>query len=87
VLFDAGLADPRGGDYREVEIFDHSWFTGPLVAGSRHLDNGTKTVRTHAWLFPGEFAVCWDGLVYRVRRKGTVVDLEKDVQTILSAQP
>ena len=44
VLFDAGLADPRGGDYREIEIVD--------------LNNGKKTVQTHGWLFPGEFAVC-----------------------------
>lgn len=73
VLFDAGLADPGGGDYREVEIFD--------------LKNGKKTVQTHAWVFPGEFAVCWNGLVYRVRSKGPVAGLDKDVQTILSAEP
>jgi hypothetical protein len=72
-LFDAGLADPRGGDYREVEIFA--------------LNNGKKTVQTHAWVFPGEFAVCWNGLVYRVRGKSAAADLEKDVQAILSAQP
>src|SRR5579859_35119 len=63
VLFDAGLGDPRGGVYREVEIFD--------------LNNGKATVQTHAWLFLGDFAVCWNGLVYRVRRKGPVAELEK----------
>ncbi|MGD0619194.1 MAG: hypothetical protein ABSB67_16225, partial [Bryobacteraceae bacterium] len=73
VLFDAGLGDPRSGVYREVEIFD--------------LNNGKNTVQTRAWLFPGEFAVCWNGLVYRVRSAGAAANLEKDVQTILSARP
>jgi hypothetical protein len=73
VLFDAGLADPRGGVYRQVEILDRV--------------NGKTTVQTHAWLFPGDFAVCWNGLVYRVRSAGAGADLDRDVQTILSARP
>jgi len=72
-LFAAGLADPRGGVYRKVEIFN--------------LHNDQDTVQTHAWLFPGETAVCWNGLVYRVKSAGAVADLETDVQTVLSAKP
>lgn len=72
-LFDAGLADPRGGDYREVEIVARS--------------NGKETIQTHAWVFHDGFAVCWNGLVYRVRRESAAANLERDVQTILSARP
>lgn len=70
-LFQAGLADPRGGVYRNVEIFG----------------SGKNTIQTHAWVFPGEFAVCWNGLVYRVKSVGAPANLEQDVQTILSAKP
>ena len=44
-------------------------------------------VLTHAWVFPGEFAVCWNGLVYRVKSVGAVADLEADVQAIVSTKP
>jgi hypothetical protein len=71
ILFDAGLADPRGGEYREVGI---------ATPG-----NGNRLLQTHAWLFPGEFAVCWDGLVYRADSKGAAADLEKDIGTVLSS--
>jgi hypothetical protein len=72
-LFAAGLAHPRGGAYRNVEIFN--------------LHDGQNTVHTRAWLFPGDFAVCWNGLVYRVETAGSVADLAADVQTILTAKP
>lgn len=72
-LFAAGLANPRGGVYRNVEIFN--------------LRNGQNTVQTHAWVFPGEFAVCWNGLVYRVKSVGAAADLEADMRTILSSRP
>jgi hypothetical protein len=59
--------------YREVEI---------LI---RH--NGKDTVKTHAWVFPGEYAVCWNGLVYRVRTAGAPADIKQDVSTILASRP
>jgi hypothetical protein len=72
-LFDAGLADPRGGTYREVEIF------------APNRDKGT--LETHAWVFPGGYAVCWNGLVYHVKAAGLPADLDRDVRAILASQP
>ncbi len=58
-LFDDGMADPRGGDYREIEIA-----TGNVWNG----DDGLTP--THGWVFGSDaaqrFAVCWKGLVYPV---------------------
>ncbi len=73
LLFDAGLADPRGGEYREVEIFN------------RH--NEKNTMQTHAWVFPGDFAVSWDGLVYRVKASGARANLDQDIRAIVAANP
>src|SRR5262249_26924255 len=53
-LFEVGLADPRGGSYRDVEIV------------FRHGEK--ETLETHAWVFSDEYAVCWDGLVYTVHK-------------------
>lgn len=64
-LFDAGLADPRGGEYRRVEV------SRPSASGG--------TVTLNGWSFPGGFAVGWDGLVHRVVRAGERVDLSADV--------
>lgn len=72
-LFDAGLADPRGGAYREVEI--------EAKRGSE------DTIQTHAWVFAGGFAVCWNGLVYNVKSTGSESDLDRDVRTITAAHP
>lgn len=72
-MFAAGLADPRGGSYREVDL--------PVPVGDK------KTLETHAWVFPGGYAVCWDGLVYRVKTVGPPADLDRDVHTIVSAHP
>jgi hypothetical protein len=72
-LFNAGFADPRGGVYRKVEVFSH------------HFDQ--RITQTHAWVFPGDFAVCWNGMVYRVKTAGDAADLEADVQAILATKP
>jgi hypothetical protein len=65
MLFDAGLADPRGGEYREIEI------------KIRYGDSSFIT--THGWYFKQGFAVCWDGLAHRVVRAGGKADLDQDV--------
>jgi hypothetical protein len=71
-LFNDGLADPRGCDYREIGV----------VAGTSWGDY--KVVKTHGWLLPSpdpqHFAVCWSGLVYPVVSVGPPADLSKDVQ-------
>ena len=65
LLFQAGVADPRGGEYREIEL-----------AGSG--------ARTHGWVFEGNYAVCWNGLVYRVRSIGQPADLARDARAVVS---
>jgi hypothetical protein len=63
LLFDAGLADPRGGEYREIEL------NIPAAESSDRL-------QTHDWVFSEQYAVCWNGLVYRVLTVGPSVDLD-----------
>jgi hypothetical protein len=71
-LFDAGMADPRGCECREVEVG-----TGSVWSG----DGGV--VSTHGWLLPGRgtqrFAVCWNGLVYPVVSVGSNASVTADV--------
>ena len=71
-LFDQGLADPRGCEYREIEV----------VAGS--VSGGGSVVKTHGWVLPRvslrqqDFAVCWNGLVYPVLKVGVPADFRAD---------
>src|SRR5262249_30058708 len=52
-LFEQGLADPRHGEYREIEVVGEvGWRTG-------------QPLKTHGWLLPVKevnqrFAVCWN---------------------------
>src|SRR5205085_7914954 len=77
-LFAAGMADPRGGEYRAVEIG-----TGNVWSG----DGGR--LRTHAWVLPADagikqrFAIGWNGLVYPVVSVGDRADLAGDIRAIL----
>lgn len=70
-LFDAGLADPRGGVYREIQLEGFSKGAG----------------QTHGWVFAERYAVCWNGLVYRVQSVGAKADLERDVRLIAGTNP
>ena len=71
-LFAQGMADPRGCEYRVIEVG-----TGNVWSG----DGGI--VETHGWVLPGggaqKFAVAWNGLVYPVVSVGTNADLEADM--------
>jgi hypothetical protein len=78
-LFDEGLADPRGLDYREIEVT-----TGNVWGGS-----GAVT-KTHGWVLPGpagarRFAVTWNGLVYPVQLVGATADVSTDVRAAVHA--
>ncbi|BCM88441.1 hypothetical protein IAD21_00272 [Abditibacteriota bacterium] len=71
-LFAQGLADPRGLEYREIE-----------VAVGEPWNGGGLPFKTHGWLLPtgskgGQFAVAWNGLIYPVVRVGSRADLHKD---------
>lgn len=76
-LFAQGVADPRGGEYRNIEVVVGNCWTG---------DGGM--VKTHGWCFApasGEkqrFAVCWNGLVYPVVSIGDKADLPADVAAL-----
>ena len=69
-LFEQGMADPRGCEYREVEIGD-----GTIV----------KTRGFVLPERPGEagrFVVSWDGVIYPAFSVGAAADLDKDVRTL-----
>ena len=79
-LFDLGLPDPRGCDYREFET----------ITGSRW-DSGS-TNKAHGWILPAQpsqkerFAIGWNGLVYPAIRIGARADLKQDVNALLKAE-
>jgi hypothetical protein len=77
LLFEQGLADPRGCRYREIEVG-----TGSVWSG----DGGVA--KTHGWVLPGQsepqFAICWNGLIYPTVSVGTNADLVADVMMALT---
>jgi hypothetical protein len=76
-LFRQGLADPRGLEYRDVEIR-----AGDVWSG------GGAPVRTGAWVLPGTaplFAVAWNGLVYPIVSVGAKRDLQTEVTAMVRA--
>jgi len=73
LLFDAGMADPRGGEYREIELDRKAL---------RWRSNSSR-----GWYFEGGFAVGWDGMVHRVKRVGEKLDLWSDVAARVPAVP
>jgi hypothetical protein len=76
-LFAQGLGDPRGCEYREVEI----------VTGS--VWGGDGVVKTRAWVLPTptgatqRFGVAWNGLVYPLVTAGGAVDVGDDVDALI----
>jgi len=77
-LFAQGLADPRGGEYRQVEV----------VTGSVWGSVAVEPV--HAWVLPvapgvvQRFAVGLNGLVYPMLKVGPPVDLHAEVRAIIA---
>jgi hypothetical protein len=73
-LFNDGMADPRGCEYREIEVITGAWSS----------DGGG--LKTHGWVMPAQgnqtFAVCWNGLVYPVISEGAPADLHKDMEQL-----
>lgn len=74
-LFQAGMADPRGCEYREVKVAVGNCWNG-----------GGGVIATHGWVLPAvadakkRHAVCWNGLVYPVSSVGDKADLAADVR-------
>lgn len=81
-LFRQGLADPRGGEYREITVQGETRWRGEV-----------KPTQVHGWVLPrvpGEartFAVCWNGAVYPLVSTGGPVDLKADVAAQVRAGP
>ena len=87
-LFTAGMADPRGCTYSEINIHIGSVWSG---------DAGI--VKTHGWVMsaqgleippsvgkpPATYAVCWNGLVYPVESVGPKADLKADITALIKA--
>ncbi|MBC7805232.1 MAG: hypothetical protein H7145_03685, partial [Akkermansiaceae bacterium] len=79
-LFAQGLADPMGGEYREITVRVGSVW------------GGESDVKTHGWVLPervGEAArraVCPNGLIYTVRAVGKNVRVRDDVAKYLQSR-
>ena len=75
-LFDAGLADPRGLEYRAVQF---------VVGDSAFGAGEGTTLQTHGWVLPAiagqkqRFGVAWNGLVYPLVQVGEPVSLREDI--------
>lgn len=81
-LFQQGLADPRGCEYREIEV---------VTGGSLPPWTG-RILKTNGWVIPDtgkqrqRFGVCWNGLVYPLASVGEPADLRADAQTAANAE-
>jgi hypothetical protein len=80
LLYDQGLADPRGCGYREITVV-----TGNVTFGEAGISV------THGWVLPGVedgqcFAVCWNGLVYPVVSVGKACSVKNDVERVLTTK-
>ena len=69
-LFEQGVADPRGCEYRRVEI------------GNGEVENTRGFVLPERADAPGRFVVGWDGLVYPAVSVGAPADLDRDVKDL-----
>lgn len=78
LLFQTGMADPRGCDYREIEV----------VVGNFWTASGT-TVKTRGWVLPAasgartNYAIGWNGLIYPVISVGVSANAEDDAQAMI----
>ncbi|MEJ7636663.1 MAG: hypothetical protein WKF75_01430 [Singulisphaera sp.] len=70
LLFEGGVADPRGCEYRLVEI------------GNNAIVKARGFVLPERADTPGRFAVCWDGQVYPAMTVGDPADLDGDIKDL-----
>jgi hypothetical protein len=76
-LFALGVADPRGCEYRQIELTVGSVWGGAAVIGA------------HGWVLPGgaagqQFGIGWNGLVYPLYSVGKLADLRRDVNAAIA---
>jgi hypothetical protein len=78
LLFQNGMADPRGCDYREVDVVVANFWTA----------SGT-TNKTHSWILPtaddtqARYAIGWNGLIYPFVSVGKPADAEGDARALI----
>jgi hypothetical protein len=78
-LFDRGMADPRGCQYREIHI----------VIGD--VWGQVRLIKSRGWVMPAgkedrqQFAVAWNGLVYPVVSAGEPADYKADIAASIKA--
>ncbi len=73
ILFEQGVADPRGCEYREVEV------------GGDWIVKAHGFVLPERADAPGRFVICWDGLVYPALTVGAPADLDRDVHELAAS--
>ncbi len=73
-MFDQGFPDPRGCEYREIEVEVSSVWKGK-----------SALVKTRGWVLPAKsretnrFAICWNGLIYPVAKISAPADLHAEI--------
>jgi hypothetical protein len=73
LLFEQGVAHPRGCEYREVDLGDTTLLTThAFILRARPGDGG-------------RFVVGWDGVVYPAIRVGDAADLDADIRALADA--
>ena len=82
-LFEQGFPDPRGCEYREIEVE-----CGVVFATNRW------PMKTRGWVLPARtsetnrFAICWNGLIYPVATMGAPASLRAEASNIsLTTRP
>lgn len=77
MLYEQGFPDPRGCEYREIEV---------EVSGV--WDGKARLVKTRGWVLPtksgtNQFAICWNGLIYPVAKVSALADLQAEISNQL----
>jgi len=86
-LFQVGLGDPRGCEYREIVLARRGSVASPLSLP----EGRDKTLDCHGWVLPAtaphdqRFAICWSGVVVPVARIGEPASLRGDVLQAIKA--
>jgi len=72
-LFEQGFPDPRGCEYREINVEVSGVWEGKV-----------RILKTHGWMLPkksgtNQFAICWNGLIYPVTMVSALADLHAEM--------
>jgi hypothetical protein len=77
-LFEQGFPDPRGCEYREIEVSVSGVWGGKVFL-----------VKTRGWVLPAKsketnrFAICWNGLIYPVAKISVSADLRAEITNVV----